>query len=202
MERGVARMTRRSLHERWALTLAGALLAAGCGGGSPATENPTQTQAPTSTPAAIATTFRFDICALLPDGDVQAAANYPIPFDYSEGPTGDACNYYFSDQDHADAEIRVGAVAYSSAQEVRDGVMQTVNDYELDGWPTETVSGVGDEAWWLCQTEEFGECTLYVRRATYEISVQTTPSENPPLTNATRKGVAIAIATLVMGRLP
>ena len=142
------------------------------------------------------------MCTLLPESEVVAAVGYPIPFKSSEGPTDTACEYDFNDNDHAVATIVVGAESYAAAQEVTDGIMATVDNYRLDGWPTEQLTGVGDDAWWLCQTADFGECTLYVRKGTYQVSVQTTPSQNPPLDNNLRKGVAIALANLVMGRLP
>ena len=73
--------------------------------------------------------------------------------------------------------------------------MQTVIDYNLDNWPTEQLSGAGDWAWWVCQVPDFGECTLYVQKATYEVSVQATPSRTA-IDNDMRKAVAIALANM------
>ena len=185
------------------LVAATAVIAACSGGpaGSQVVATSTPRPLATSTAGAQSTSYTFDMCALVPNSDVTPIANYPIPFDKSEGPTNTACAYYWSG-DHEAASITLGADAYPTAQEITSGIMQTVNDYKLDGWPTEQLNGVGDEAWWVCQTEPFGECTLYVRQATYEVSVQTTPSEQPPIDNDKRKGVAIALANTVLDRLP
>ena len=192
----------RALALRGLVVTAVALLAA-CGG-LQVDATLTAIGDPTASPAAspASTLHAFDMCSIVSEGEVIAKASYPIPFLKSEGPTDTACAYYFNDQDHAAASITLGADSSESESVAHDGIMQTVNNYKADNWPTESLAGLGDEAWWVCQTAEFGECTLYVRVGTYTISALMTPSQNPPLDNDLRKGVALELVKLVMSRLP
>jgi hypothetical protein len=187
-----------------ALAVVLALQVGACDGGGLPVGTASSPSASTSAPPAAATpgtpAAEILMCDLVTGADVSGASPFSIPLEAVQPQTAQpgSCVYQFH-KDGEYASIRIDLVAFDS-QETALGALRAHSEdiQSAHGITREVVAGLGDQAAWSVSTVEDAGIDVVTGSRLITVSLG---SQSGKVTDAARRAAAIALATLVLGRM-